>query len=63
MSGLSCLHDYGLKSRKNICEPEMGLVMTFCPLMTIGAVELVSQNVGKKRLVANSKVKAVALVG
>jgi hypothetical protein len=50
-------------SRKNICVPVRGLVTTFCPAMTIGGVELVCQATGGTRLVANSKVKAVALVG
>jgi hypothetical protein len=45
---------YGLKSRKNCCEPVMGLVMTFCPPMTVGAVELVCQATGGTRLVADS---------
>ena len=43
-------------SRKNICEPEMGLMMTFCPPMTMGAVELVCQATGGTRLVADSTV-------
>jgi len=41
----------------------MGLVTVFCPLMTTGAGELVFQNIGETRLVANSKVNPVALVG
>src|ERR1017187_223152 len=41
----------------------MGLVTTFCPLMTNEAVELVCQTVGGTRLVANSKVKPVKLAG
>jgi hypothetical protein len=48
--------NYGLKSRKNCGGPVMGLVMTFCPPMTIGVVELVCQATGEIRLVANSSV-------
>src|SRR5208283_3746030 len=43
-SGLKfCFH---CVSRKNCCEPEMGLMMTFCPLMTIRGAELVYQATG-----------------
>jgi hypothetical protein len=28
LPGLACLHDYGLVSRKNCCEPVMGLMMS-----------------------------------
>ena len=41
----------------------MGLVTTFCPLMTTEAVELVCQTAGGTRLVANSKVNPVKLAG
>ena len=41
----------------------MGLVTVFCPPMTTGAVALVFQTAGETRLVANSKVNPVALVG
>jgi hypothetical protein len=41
----------------------MGLVTVFCPLMTTGAGELLFQNIGETRLVANSKVNPVALAG
>ncbi len=41
----------------------MEFVTTFCWLMMAGAVEFVFQGVGEARLVANSRVKPVALVG
>ena len=41
----------------------MGLVTANCPLMTTGAVELVFQAAAEARLVVDSKVKPVALVG
>jgi len=41
----------------------MGLVTVFCPLMTMGAGELVLQLAGEIRFVVDSKVKPVALVG
>lgn len=54
MLGSACLHDYGLRSRNKCCEPEMGLMMTFCPLMTIRGVELVWQATDETRLVVDS---------
>ena len=42
---------------------EMGLVMVLNPLRMAGAGKLVFQTVGETRLVVDSKVKPVALVG
>ncbi len=62
MLGSACLQDYGLKSLKNCCEPEMGLMMTFCPLMKIRGVELVCQATGGTRLVVNSTLAPSAVM-
>ena len=42
-------------SRKNIWVPVMGLITTFCPLMTTGAGELVVQTADEPRFVVDCK--------
>jgi hypothetical protein len=48
---------------KNICEPVMGLVTVFCPLTTALVGETALQAADEPRLVLDSKVNPVALVG
>jgi hypothetical protein len=53
----------GLDRRKNRCVLAMGLVTVLNPLRMTGAGKLVFQTVGETRLVVDSKMKPVALVG